>query len=716
MVETKADDNAKDSVNNDYNAKTLDEKKIEKDINVKTLDEKKIEKDINEKIHDEEKNIEIESKDDYVLKMISAAANTNDDLSLPCLTFRFWVLSTKFYIKNWEFSLNPGPFNYKEHVCIAAAALAGGVSAYAVSIISIQELYYNTHVNFLVGFLLLISTQMIGYGLAGFARKYLVYPTNMIWPQSLVYATMYNTLHGNTSETNDKLRIFYIAFISIFVWQFIPEYMFTWLSSAAILCLIAPNNDVAKTLGSAYKGAGILAFSFDWNAVSSIFPLYTPWWSQVNHLFGIVLATWIIAPLLYYNNIFDAQKFPFLSTRAFDKYGEKYNQTRIMDPTTNSLDVTANENYSPIFMSIMLAACYGYTFMQIPATICHVILFHGKEIWNQFKKTREEENESDIHCKMMSVYPEVPNYWYGAIFFIMLIIAVILGHTSGANLPWWGVFLAVSIAVITLLPIGIIQAISNWQIALSVIVELVCGFILPGRAIANVYFRTYGYMCLSQCLYFVQDLKLGHYMKVPPRSMFTSQIWGTFVGVIVNYWTMQLIIDTKRSYLDGTEVDPSGQWTGLRSGLFNTASIIWGLIGPAKTFGYGSPYNILLWGFLIGGFLPIPFYLLHRKFPNAKFNLVNIPVIFHGLTLFPSTLPNFIVTGFIVSFLSQFYAFRYKEKLWKKYNYVMSAAFDSGSQIMTMVLFICFTGIAQVKFPVWWGNDPSSQGEHCFYS
>ncbi|RIB05859.1 OPT oligopeptide transporter protein [Gigaspora rosea] len=139
-----------------------------------------------------------------------------------------------------------------------------------------------------------------------------------------------------------------------------------------------------------------------------------------------------------------------------------------------------------------------------------------------------------------------------------------------------------------------------------------------------------------------------------------------------------------------------------------------GLIGPARTFGSGSIYNVLLWGFLIGGFLPIPFYLLHRKFPKAKFNFVNIPVILFGLTIFPQTIPNFLITGFIVSFLSQYYAFYYKNKWWKKYSYVMSAAFDAGAQIMTMVLFICFTGIARVSFPVWWGNDPSSQGEHCF--
>ncbi|CAG8705777.1 7876_t:CDS:2, partial [Cetraspora pellucida] len=47
------------------------------------------------------------------------------------------------------------------------------------------------------------------------------------------------------------------------------------------------------------------------------------------------------------------------------------------------------------------------------------------------------------------------------------------------------------------------------------------------------------------------------------------------------------------------------------------------------------------------------------------------------------------------------------------YNFVMSAAFDSGAQIMTIVAFICLTGIVNVPFPTWWGNDPSSESEHC---
>ncbi|CAG8735618.1 22074_t:CDS:2, partial [Cetraspora pellucida] len=50
----------------------------------------------------------------------------------------------------------------------------------------------------------------------------------------------------------------------------------------------------------------------------------------------------------------------------------------------------------------------------------------------------------------------------------------------------------------------------------------------------------------------------------------------------------------------------------------------------------------------------------------AKFNLVNIPVISHGLAVLPGTYSNFIITGFIAGFLSQFYAYRYRKRWWTK--------------------------------------------------
>ncbi|MBA0854530.1 hypothetical protein Goshw_001221, partial [Gossypium schwendimanii] len=62
-----------------------------------------------------------------------------------------------------KFSLNPGPFNMKEHVLISIFANAGSAfgsgSAYAVGIVTIIKAFYQRKISFLAGWLLIITTQ-----------------------------------------------------------------------------------------------------------------------------------------------------------------------------------------------------------------------------------------------------------------------------------------------------------------------------------------------------------------------------------------------------------------------------------------------------------------------------------------------------------------------------------------------------------------------------
>ena len=51
-------------------------------------------------------------------------------------------------------------------------------------------------------------------------------------------------------------------------------------------------------------------------------------------------------------------------------------------------------------------------------------------------------------------------------------------------------------------------------LGLNVITEFVAGIIIPGDPLANVTFKTYGYITQYQALLLISDLKLGHYMKV----------------------------------------------------------------------------------------------------------------------------------------------------------------------------------------------------------
>lgn len=109
----------------------------------------------------------------------------------------------------------------------------------------------------------------------------------------------------------------------------------------------------------------------------------------------------------------------------------------------------------------------------------------------------------------MSRFRNVPWWWYAATTLIMLGIA--LGVTQGypTELSWWALFISLIIAVVWFVPLGIVKAATNVDIGLNVITEFVVGYMQPGKPMAMMLFKTYGYITMSQGLYFCQDMKLG---------------------------------------------------------------------------------------------------------------------------------------------------------------------------------------------------------------
>ena len=63
-------------------------------------------------------------------------------------------------LTNWSFSLNPGPFNLKEHVLITIFASCGAGGVYAAHIITMVKAFYKRKMNALAGFLLAETTQV----------------------------------------------------------------------------------------------------------------------------------------------------------------------------------------------------------------------------------------------------------------------------------------------------------------------------------------------------------------------------------------------------------------------------------------------------------------------------------------------------------------------------------------------------------------------------
>lgn len=88
-------------------------------------------------------------------------------------------------------------------------------------------------------------------------------------------------------------------------------------------------------------------------------------------------------------------------------------------------------------------------------------------------------------------------------------------------------------------------------------------------------FKSWGYMLVYNGLNYIFDMKVGHYMKVPPRSMFRAQAFAVIWLSIVQVAAYNFV----RGNIDGvcTPDQPLG-FTCPSARTFYNASVIWGLI------------------------------------------------------------------------------------------------------------------------------------------
>jgi hypothetical protein len=102
-----------------------------------------------------------------------------------------------------------------------------------------------------------------------------------------------------------------------------------------------------------------------------------------------------------------------VSSDTFDNTGKQYNVSQIIN-SNSSFNLQAYEAYSPIFLPASFAIFYGLSFAAITATLTHTFLYYRKFIWAHARRPISER--PDIHARLMSVYREVPDWWYLTIF------------------------------------------------------------------------------------------------------------------------------------------------------------------------------------------------------------------------------------------------------------------------------------------------------------
>ncbi|KAM1121156.1 hypothetical protein ACFX13_002885 [Malus domestica] len=352
---------------------------------------------------------------------------------------------------------------------------------------------------------------------------------------------------------------------------------------------------------------------------------------------------------------------------------------------------------------------------------------NGREILDCYRSSYK--GKEDIHTRLMRRYKDIPSWWFYMLLIITVAVSLVLCIVLNdeVQLPWWGLLFAGAMAFTFTLPISIITATTNQDIisapllrcthqcsnlhvqtpGLNIITEYVMGIILPGRPIANVCFKTYGYMSMAQAVSFLNDFKLGHYMKIPPRSMFLVQFIGTILAGTVNlavaHWLLNSI---KNMCVDDPHSD--SPWTCPNDRVFFDASVIWGLAGPKRIFGSLGNYGAMNWFFLGGAVGPVIVWVLHKAYPKQHWiRLINLPVLLGATGLMPPATALNYNSWIIVGTIFNFFVFRYRKNWWQRYNYILSAAMDAGVAFMAVLLYLS-VGMEN-KSLTWWG----ANGEHC---
>jgi hypothetical protein len=297
---------------------------------------------------------------------------------------------------------------------------------------------------------------------------------------------------------------------------------------------------------------------------------------------------------LQYTNVCYSAYLPLLSSDTFDNTGKQYNVSQIIN-SDSSFNLQAYNAYSPIFLSASLAVTYGLLFATITATLTHTILYYGKYIvW--IHAHRPLSQQRDIHARLMSVYKEVPDWWYLTIFGLrhhfyikkyadafsapMFVFCVVVIEVWETDLPVWGFVLALLICAFCLvlrptffvrflpkihircvlafvytLPLSVTRATTSLQPGLTVITELIIGYALPGRPVAMMLFKTWGSATMSQAIVFMSDLKLAHYMKIAHRPMFFCQVVATIVAGTVQLGVQAWIFSNIEGLCDADQKD-----------------------------------------------------------------------------------------------------------------------------------------------------------------
>ncbi|KAK7435513.1 hypothetical protein VKT23_019635 [Stygiomarasmius scandens] len=180
---------------------------------------------------------------------------------------------------------------------------------------------------------------------------------------------------------------------------------------------------------------------------------------------------------------------------------------------------------------------------------------------------------------------------------------------------------------------------------------------------------------------------------------------------------MNSIVSANREVLR----DPIGTrvWSGWNIQSQNSSAIAMGAFGH-ELFTFGKMYWMIPFGMFLGLLAPFPFWIVYKvSKPESKLarfaKYFNMPILLLYIGYLPYSVNGQWWSCFVIGMISQWYLRTRKPRWFAKYNYLLSAALDGGSQVILFILSFAVFGASgnAVDFPFWWGNPENLSVDRC---
>jgi hypothetical protein len=195
---------------------------------------------------------------------------------------------------------------------------------------------------------------------------------------------------------------------------------------------------LTNSSGNGNEGMGVLALSFDWQYIANPSPLWYPLQTLNNNFVGYLLCI-VVFVGVYYGNIWNAQKFPFLSQILYTDASNgtsfvKFNQTAILTDDLRVDPALLAQQGLPYFTATFAVYIIA-TNLSITSTFTHLLLWNYDDMktswaflhpsnlkyvfqprtWTWYKPGASskwggvDDKETDPHYRLMLAYKDAPD-------------------------------------------------------------------------------------------------------------------------------------------------------------------------------------------------------------------------------------------------------------------------------------------------------------------